>query len=99
MVIEVAPSWKAVVENLPNDRRKAATQYAPELRRWFGRRLRQMRRSLGLTQARLGKLVGKDQTRISRMETGDCVVSVEEVLELCAALNCRPQVLLGEVVP
>ena len=51
--------------------------------------LRSFRKARGLTQAQLGRLVGMDQTRITRIERNPDRVSVRILLQLLAALKVR----------
>ena len=50
----------------------------------------------GLTQAGLGKLVGLDQTHISRLENGTKGVSNEKLLAIAEALGVTVSDLLGD---
>ena len=59
--------------------------------------LRSFRKARGLTQAQLGRLVGIDQTRITRIEKNPDRVSVHTLLQLLAALRVR--VLLQPLDP
>lgn len=51
--------------------------------------LRSFRRSRGLTQAELGRLVGLDQTRIAKIERDPRVVSLGQLMKLLAVLGVR----------
>jgi transcriptional regulator with XRE-family HTH domain len=51
--------------------------------------LRSFRRSRGLTQAGLGRLVGLDQTRIAKIERDPRVVSLGQLMKLLAVLGVR----------
>ena len=51
--------------------------------------LRSFRKARGLTQAQLGRLVGLDQTRITRIERPPDRVSVGTLLQLLAALRVK----------
>ena len=53
----------------------------------LGRRLREHRKRLGLSQNYLADLLNRDQTAISKMEQGRRIVSVSEFLLWCKALN------------
>ena len=55
--------------------------------------LRSLRKTRGLTQAALGRLIGLDQTRIAKIERDPRRVSVGLLLQLLAAL--RVKVLLA----
>jgi HTH-type transcriptional regulator/antitoxin HipB len=51
--------------------------------------LRAFRKTRGLTQAQLGRLVGLDQTRIAKLERDPSRVSVATLLQLLAAMKVR----------
>ena len=51
--------------------------------------LRSFRKSRGLTQAQLGRMVGIDQSRIARIERNPERVSVQTLLQLLATLRVR----------
>jgi len=51
--------------------------------------LRSFRKARGLTQARLGALVGLDQTRIAKIERDPGRVAVGQLLKLFAVLRVR----------
>jgi transcriptional regulator with XRE-family HTH domain len=51
--------------------------------------LRSFRRSRGLTQAELGRLVGLDQTRVAKIERDPRVVSLGQLMKLLAVLEVR----------
>lgn len=51
--------------------------------------LRSFRKTRGLTQAQLGRLVGIDQTRMARIEKNPDRVSVNALLKVLAALRVR----------
>lgn len=51
--------------------------------------LRSFRKARGLTQAQLGRLVGIDQPRITRIERNPGRVSVHTLLQLLTALRVR----------
>jgi len=51
--------------------------------------LRSFRKARGLTQAQLGRLIGTDQSRITRIEHNPDRVSVHTLLQLLAALRVR----------
>jgi HTH-type transcriptional regulator / antitoxin HipB len=59
--------------------------------------LRSFRKARGLTQAELGRLVGLDQTRITRIERNPERISVHTLLQLLIALRVR--VLLEPLDP
>ena len=51
--------------------------------------LRSFRKARGLTQAQLGRMMGIDQSRITRIERNPGRVSVRTLLQLLAALRIR----------
>ena len=51
--------------------------------------LRSFRKARGLTQAQLGRMVGIDQSRITRIERNPGRVSVHTLLQLLSALRVR----------
>lgn len=59
--------------------------------------LRSFRKARGLTQAELGRLLGIDQPRITRIERNPGRVSVHTLLQLLTALRVR--VLLEPLEP
>lgn len=62
----------------------------------FGRRLRELRRKRGLTQAALAELVGSTEPYMSNLETGVAVPSLTTILRLAVALKCKPSQLVTE---
>jgi DNA-binding XRE family transcriptional regulator len=72
----------------------AGRQYA-RLQRWYarpdGRRLRQLRRQLGLSQAKLAARAGVSATTVARLERPDCVTCRSYILaRVAAALGEHP---------
>ncbi len=53
-------------------------------------RLREVRKSAGLTQAQLAKKVGMAQGEISRIESSATMISLDVLDRLCRALKCEP---------
>jgi HTH-type transcriptional regulator / antitoxin HipB len=51
--------------------------------------LRSLRKARGLTQAQLGERVGLDQTRIAKIERDPSLVSLAQILQICAALGAN----------
>lgn len=51
--------------------------------------LRGLRKSRGLSQAALGRLLGVGQTRVARIEADPTAVSVDQLVKVLAALNVR----------
>ena len=53
-------------------------------------RLREVRKSVGLTQAQLAKKAGMAQGEISRIESSATMISLDVLDRLCRALKCDP---------
>lgn len=51
--------------------------------------LRALRKARGLSQAALGHMLGVGQTRVARIEGDPTAVSVEQLIQVLAALNVR----------
>lgn len=51
--------------------------------------LRALRKVRGLSQSALGQMLGVGQTRVARIESAPTAISVEQFIELLAALNVR----------
>jgi HTH-type transcriptional regulator/antitoxin HipB len=51
--------------------------------------LRSLRKARGLTQAQLGERMGLDQTRIAKIERDPSLVSLAQILQICAALGAN----------
>lgn len=51
--------------------------------------LRALRKARGLSQAELGRALAIGQTRVARIEGNPTAISVEQLIELLAALNVR----------
>lgn len=51
--------------------------------------LRALRKARGLSQAALGRILGVGQTRVARIEGDPMAISVEQLIEVLAALNVR----------
>ena len=57
----------------------------------FITRLRNVRKTKGISQETLGKLLGKEQTFVSKVETCEQRLDVIEATRWCAALGIRLQ--------
>lgn len=55
----------------------------------FVTRLRNARKSKGVSQAALGELIGKEQSFVSKVETCERRLDVIEAARWCAALDIR----------
>ncbi|MBL8298487.1 MAG: helix-turn-helix transcriptional regulator [Rhodanobacteraceae bacterium] len=60
--------------------------------------LRDHREAQGLTQTGLATLLGRSQQWVSLLERGDRRLDVVEYVELCAALDLDPHVLLDMLI-
>lgn len=58
-------------------------------------RIRELRQSMGWTQAQLGARVGMAKTTISGYEKGDHQVDPEMICKLCDLFGCTSDYLLG----
>lgn len=56
--------------------------------------VRTIRETLGWSQGRLAELTGLTQSVVSRLETGDRSISVDDLLRVAAAFQVEPCVLL-----
>jgi transcriptional regulator with XRE-family HTH domain len=63
-----------------------------ELHESWGRKVRQRREALGLTQDQVAEMTRLDQSTISRIERGKCP-SDEQKMLLAAALRATPDLL------
>lgn len=59
--------------------------------------LREAREAAGLKQAELGKLLGKTQSTIAKIEKGERRLDVVEFLEVADALGIDPHAILKKV--
>lgn len=53
----------------------------------FALQLANLRRSVGMTQKELAQAIGKPQSTISRVETGEMNPSIELIMEISAGLG------------
>lgn len=65
----------------------------------FGRRLREYRHVRGLTQEKLGELVGVSHQHIGMLERGKRSPSMEMLISLCYALDCTCDALFQDSLP
>jgi transcriptional regulator with XRE-family HTH domain len=64
-----------------------STDEADEHRAAFGRRLRDLRQRVGMTQQALAHAVGIDRSFISGVETGRHSIAVDRAYQIAAALG------------
>lgn len=69
-----------------------------ERQKIVGRALRQARENAGLQQIELGRLIGKTQGYISKIENGHQGVDILLLYDIALALRCRPADLYSEVI-
>lgn len=62
----------------------------------FGRNLRSIRKSRGLSQERLAYDTGIDRSYIGRIERGEVNVTIEKIYLIAACLQCSPKDLVPE---
>jgi transcriptional regulator with XRE-family HTH domain len=62
-------------------------------------RIRDVRKTQGITQAELGSRIGLPQSEISRIECGHRTLSVPRLYSIAAALAVHPAALLDEPPP
>ncbi|MEU1365608.1 helix-turn-helix transcriptional regulator [Streptomyces sp. NPDC005803] len=67
----------------------------PGLEESFGRAVRDRRREVGMTQARLAELAGMSQAAISRLERGRCMPTLYLLEKLASALDSVLFVAMG----
>ena len=61
----------------------------------LGRRVRERRRALRLTQAQLAELAGISVAFVGHIERGTRILSVETLFHLCAVLGLSADYLMG----
>ena len=68
-----------------------------EMRLKLSRYLSQQRKKVGMTQARLARMIGSSQPRIAKVEAGDSTVSLDLLMRAALAAGATPQEL-GQVI-
>jgi transcriptional regulator with XRE-family HTH domain len=63
----------------------------------LGLRVRELRRSLGISQATLGDAVGLTFQQIQKYERGSNRISFSRLVEIAHALGCRAEDLIGDL--
>ncbi len=58
-------------------------------------RIREIRKERGLSQAKVAKRIGMEQTQYSRYERGENEIKVNVLIDICTALNVSSDYLLG----
>lgn len=59
----------------------------------LGKRIKEIRKSKGLTQDKLAEMVGIDSKHLSRIECGKNSLSLSLLLKICSTLQTEPGVL------
>lgn len=67
--------------------------------KWLGQRIRELRIEKGLSQAKLGLKILKDQQSIHKVEAGQFNPSYIYLLEICDGLDITIEVLLNKNLP
>jgi transcriptional regulator with XRE-family HTH domain len=67
----------------------------PKVRRAFAARLRELRRSKGLSQEALAELCGLHRTYVGSVERGERNISLDNIERLAAALGVAARELFG----
>ena len=62
----------------------------------IGERIRTVRKARRLTQAALAERISKDESFISRLESGEKVMSLETMVDIANALDCSIFTLLDK---
>jgi|TARA_B100001179_G_C18601052_1_gene410293 transcriptional regulator with XRE-family HTH domain len=60
----------------------------------FGKRVREMRKSKGISQERLAEMAGIDRSYMGNIERGEKNVTLKKVYEICDALEVKIQNLV-----
>ena len=62
---------------------------------YFLPRIREIRRERGISQTKLAKKIGMEQTQYSRYERGENEIKVNVLIDICKALNVSSDYILG----
>ena len=62
----------------------------------FGRKIRQMRHDLGLSQEKLAELADLHHNYVGSVERGERNIALENILALAKALKCSPKDLMPD---
>ncbi len=61
----------------------------------FSERIRALREDRDLNQTDIAEILGTNQRKISRLETGDCEPNIEDIKNYCIYFNISADFLLG----
>jgi transcriptional regulator with XRE-family HTH domain len=65
----------------------------------IGRRLRELRRSMGDRQSDFAARIGKERSTIAKYERGERKLSLNDLIEMAERLNMPPIILLLKLLP
>ncbi|WNG54171.1 helix-turn-helix transcriptional regulator [Archangium gephyra] len=82
--------------DVTSDKARTEDPRTVALRRSFGKAARAARLRLGLTQAQIARRAGTTSDVYGRIERGDMMPSVPNLLRLCEALESTPDTLLSQ---
>lgn len=60
----------------------------------FGRRVRELRKSKGISQERLAEMAGIDRSYMGNIERGEKNITLKKAYEVCDALDVKIQDLI-----
>lgn len=63
----------------------------------IGKKIKNIRKSLGLTQRELGDKIGKSEISIRKYESGSTNIPVEVLLKIAYALNVDPKEIVSDI--
>ncbi len=63
----------------------------------FGRNLRAVRKSKGLSQERLAHEAGIDRSYLGKIERGEVNITIEKIYLLAESLQCSPKDLILDI--
>jgi HTH-type transcriptional regulator/antitoxin HipB len=65
----------------------------------FAKKLREARKSKGLTQGELGAKIGLPQSHISQIEAGNIDIRLSSLLEIARLLDLEPMLIPRPMIP
>jgi len=65
----------------------------------IGRRLRELRRSMGDRQSDFAARIGRERSTVAKYERGERKLSLNDIIEMAERLNYPPVVLLLKLLP
>lgn len=63
----------------------------------FGKRVREMRKSKGISQEKLAEMAGIDRSYMGNIERGEKNVTLKKVYEICDTLDVEIQDLIQDI--